>query len=85
MDGLPVDEIVPMAFRMGADDSDAMTDAVEAGNLQVAACRGSIGFSTDEPLHAKAPLRAQRVYLFNPRSWSEASVRDALREASRWR
>jgi hypothetical protein len=82
---LPVDEIVPMAFRMGNADAEAMADAVETANLQVAACRGSIGFSMDERMARQSSLRAQRVYFFNPQSWSESSVRDAILESSRWR
>lgn len=68
----PVDEVVPMAFRMGADTERVRRALARRGGFRSSACRAAIGLATDEPRPALAP--AARVYLFHPgRSWNQAA------------
>ncbi|MGZ8227950.1 MAG: hypothetical protein ACXWT3_15145 [Methylococcaceae bacterium] len=66
---LPVDEAIPMIFRMGAD-SKRVKDFLEQGHdFPIALCRHSYGLATDEPLPVNfAKLR--RIYVFKGRSQS---------------
>lgn len=73
--GLPVVEAVPMLFRMGPGERPARTFRPEL-------CQSSAGVSVDEPL--REPPSAARLYIFNPRPWTEATYRAALREVRRW-
>jgi uncharacterized protein DUF3142 len=75
--GIPVDEIVPMAFRMGPDSARVRRALVEAGGFRAERCRSSVGLATDEP--APPIDRPRRVYLFHPAGgWSPVVLRDAL-------
>ncbi len=74
--GLPLDEAVPMLFRMGG--SRAMIAATRGRYpLRENLCRGSRGISTDEPwpevLRTMDP--EARLYLFAPRPWQPAELR----------
>jgi hypothetical protein len=76
LDDLPVDEAVPMLFRMGpAQQADPRP------RLRAPACDGAIGTSLDEPLRASAARR--RVYVFNAEPWTDASVAAARERATR--
>ena len=79
--GLPVDEVVPMLFRMGPDSRRVRQDLASGRDFKVSLCRHSIGLSTDEPLDWRPAGR--RVYLFNPRGWNAASAAEALQEYRR--
>ena len=68
--GLPIDEAVPMFFRMGPG----------AHRLDAPGCPGALGLSLDEPLDVQA--RGRRVYVFNPRPWTLTSI-DAAQRVSR--
>jgi Protein of unknown function (DUF3142) len=76
--GLPIDEAVPMLFRMGPANQPFLRLAVARATL-VPACRGAIGTSLDEPIDARADGR--RIYIFNPRPWTEATLFQARRRA----
>jgi hypothetical protein len=67
---LPVDEAVPMLFRMGGPEPLA-EDTRERYPLREPLCRGSRGFAVDEPWPAmlSALNPATRVYLFAPGPW----------------
>jgi hypothetical protein len=73
---LPVDEAVPMLFRMGMEEKQ-FSNRLESGeDFSAAPCRQSYGISTDEP---RANLNlARRLYIFNPDPWTESSVRSIL-------
>jgi hypothetical protein len=73
---LPIDEAVPMLFRMAADGKQ-IANRLDAGEDFIAPpCRHSYGISTDEP---RANLSsARRFYVFNPDPWTESSVRAIL-------
>jgi hypothetical protein len=80
--GLPVDEAVPMLFRMGVDRRNASARLESGDDFSAAVARHSIGISTDEQV---APLPAgRRVYVFNPRSWTEADARKIVEEVQQW-
>ncbi|HEY0007004.1 MAG TPA: hypothetical protein VGB17_19645 [Pyrinomonadaceae bacterium] len=69
---LPVDEAVPMLFRMGIDRRQILSH-LEAGNgFGPALCRSGSGISTDETV--KHLPSSPRLYVFNPEAWSRASV-----------
>ncbi len=68
---LPVDEAVPMLFRMGITrPADARIAAWSA--LDAPTCSTSIGIATDEP-HPPLDL-ARRTYLFSRSRWTSATV-----------
>ncbi|HEX6044975.1 MAG TPA: DUF3142 domain-containing protein [Pyrinomonadaceae bacterium] len=67
LDDLPIDEAVPMLFRMGVDRGLRRFDS--------AICRNSAGVAIDEPL---TPPAVDRLYIFNPNSWSQDSLNTAL-------
>jgi len=64
---LPIDEAVPMLFRMGVDKGLRRFDS--------AICRNSAGVSTDELI---TPPAVDRLYIFNPNPWSRDSLNSAL-------
>ena len=68
---LPIDEAVPMLFRMGVDKG-----RFQSGRpFDAAICQSSAGVSTDEPVTVPA---VDRLYIFNPNSWSRDSLDSAL-------
>jgi hypothetical protein len=70
---LPVDEAVPMLFRMGKDRDKVHRHLQAGGDFGPELCRRSFGISTDEPLEALPEGR--RVYIFNPHSWTREAAR----------
>lgn len=68
---LPIDEAVPMLFRMGVDQRSFQSGRQFAAPI----CQSAAGVSTDEPITAP---RVDRLYIFNPNSWSQNSLRNAL-------
>jgi hypothetical protein len=77
---LPVDEAVPMLFRMGPDKQLVKNRLAAREDFSPALCRQSYGISTDEPVEDLRPER--RVYVFNPDAWTERSV-SAILELNR--
>ena len=77
---VPVDEAIPMLFRMGADGG-AVRSRLDAGqDFSLAVCRASLGVSLDEPA-GRLPSDRRR-YVFNPTTWNERAVAQALRLAA---
>jgi len=73
---LPIDEAVPMLFRMGVEEKQ-FSNRLESGeDFNAAPCRLSYGVSTDEPRTNLS--RDRRLYVFNPDPWTETSVRAIL-------
>lgn len=67
---LPIDEAVPMFFRLGASSRPAGDKS--GFTIREPLCRGSLGISTDEswpPLDARA-----RIYVFAPRPWTSGQL-----------
>jgi hypothetical protein len=73
---LPVDEAIPMLFRMGVDSSNVRRSLESRTDFKAAAALHSLGISTDEILPWIPPGR--RVYIFSPKPWTELSVQKAL-------
>jgi hypothetical protein len=73
---LPIDEAVPMLFRMGADRQLIKNRLSAKEEFSAAPCRSSYGISTDEPHDNLRPEK--RLYVFNPEAWTEQSVRAIL-------
>jgi hypothetical protein len=76
IDGLPVDEAVPMLFRMGVDEARVRSYLKDGGQFRSPLCLLSRGVSTDESMNQVST--SQRTYVFNPQPWTEASVRAVL-------
>lgn len=65
----PVDEAVPMAFRMGADEEKVRTYLRNGNDWREPLCRGSYGLSVDDPpVDGIKPGR--RIYLFSNGPWT---------------
>jgi hypothetical protein len=79
--GLPVDEVVPMVFRMGADH-DRVRRYLATEDFRAPGCRHSLGIATDEPLPTIRPGR--RLYVFHPQAWRLEAMTSVLEEVGRW-
>lgn len=78
--GLPIDEAVPMFFRLGG----SARPAGDKGGytMRELRCQASLGISTDESWPALNP-RA-RLYIFAPRPWTHSQL-SALNDVARGR
>lgn len=69
----PVDEAVPMAFEMGADEDRIRDFLMKENDWREPLCRGSYGLSVDEPLGVKfKPDR--RFYYFKSNAWEKSDL-----------
>jgi hypothetical protein len=80
---LPINEAVPMLFRMGADTSDVVGRLSSGRDFRATICQGSLGVSTDEPWVSLPSGR--RIYVFNNHAWTEGSELAFLQEVRQWR
>lgn len=78
---LPVDEAVPMYFRMGVDNENIRRSHMDVRKLREPLCRTSVGVSLDEPW-PKFDYGV-RVYAFAPAAWTEADYRRVLERLAR--
>ena len=69
--GLPIDEAVPMLFRMGQERS-LFEWKGPAEAIREPLCSGSLGVSMDEPWPPEIGRR--RLYVFHTRPWTRESV-----------
>lgn len=76
MRDLPIDEAVPMLFRMGRDERAVHARLARLDVFPEPRCRASAGISLDEPL-PRIP-HAGRIWVFNPERWTEAQWNAAL-------
>jgi len=74
--GLPIDEAVPMLFRMGVERDRVLRLLNQGGDFSPEIARHSIGISTDEPLQ-RVP-QDRRAYVFSPDPWTQDSVNNAI-------
>ncbi len=79
---LPVDEAVPMLFRMGADHLQVLLHLRAGKDFSSALCRRSFGIATDEPLPQL--LAGRRIYLFHPSPWLPQTAHTIVEEVERW-
>lgn len=69
----PVDEAVPMAFDMGADDERIRAFLTNGNDWREPLCRGSYGIAVDEPLKVNfQPNR--RFFYFKSKAWEKTDV-----------
>jgi hypothetical protein len=80
LEGLPIDEAVPMLFRMGEDPRSPRQPGWRYP-IREPLCNESIGVSTDEPWPDIAAAR--RVYVFHPRSWNPQAAENARKLVER--
>src|SRR5262245_44966750 len=80
--GMPVDEVAPMVFRMGADDGRVRAELARNGDFPCSECRSAVGLSTDEPWPR---LRERRVYLFHAGPWTPDLWQRAVKRLERSR
>jgi hypothetical protein len=71
---LPIDEAVPMLFRMAGDGKQIMARLDAGDDFKAPPCRQSYGISLNEQRPKLFPSR--KLFVFNPDTWTEKSVRD---------
>jgi hypothetical protein len=69
---LPVDEAVPMLFRMGPDAKAVVSHLRGGGDFSLDICRRSVGISLDEPMW-RLPAR-RPLYVFSPQGWPTPAI-----------
>jgi hypothetical protein len=82
LSGLPIDEAVPMLFRIGVEQDEVKGYLAGGKSFRNRLCRNSVGVSTDEPLTRPPAMRPDNIYIFNPRPWSPEALSEILKE---WR
>jgi len=80
---LPIDEAVPMLFRMGADRGEILARLNSGHDFRSAACKGSLGVSIDEPWTSLPAGR--RLYVFQAGPWTAHAEATFVWKASTWR
>lgn len=83
LQSLPIDEAVPMLFRMGRETKVIRERLARGADFREPRCRTSLGIATDEPL-ARVPAGGRRVYVFHTQSWNAAAWQTAQKEIARW-
>ncbi|HSE30780.1 MAG TPA: DUF3142 domain-containing protein [Pyrinomonadaceae bacterium] len=72
---LPVDEVVPMLFRLGVNRDQFASRLRSGEELFMKPCQDSVGVSTDEKVY---PPKRKRLYIFSPDRWTPSTVDVAL-------
>lgn len=82
---LPVDEAVPMLFRMGGGAAKVREQVRQGRDFHADSARNALGLSTDEPrdMVPAGWRRSRRVYVFQGRPWTEENVASLLQELDR--
>jgi len=81
LDDLPIDEAVPMLFRMGVEQKQFLSQLAAGTGFTAKPCQASAGVSTDEPLTELPPV--QRLYVFSPTVWSPEAVEETMNSYNR--
>ena len=76
LEDLPVDEAVPMLFRMGVERKQFLSQLAAGQKFTSTPCKTCAGVSTDEPL-MQLP-HVQRLYAFSPKTWSPESLNQIM-------
>ncbi len=82
IEGLPIDDAVPMLFRMGVDQRNVGIYLSERRDFRASPCRESLGLSTDGPRIALP--KGRRIWMFSPKPWDAQSLATAEKEAEKW-
>jgi Protein of unknown function (DUF3142) len=79
-----IDEAVPMLFRMGPDATNVSSYMQAGKEFRTAACRSSLGLSTDETFSKEMLDRtlgsgtsenaAKRIYIFSDHAWTRSGA-----------
>lgn len=77
--GLPIDDAVPMLFRMSVDGAPIRAQLARGADFSDPLCRNSIGLSTDEALLPSLPGGHRRLFLFSPSAWKAEQVNATLK------
>jgi hypothetical protein len=72
---LPVDEAVPMLFRLGVEQPQFQRRLQTGKPFESRMCQDAAGVSTDEPVK---PPAVDRLYIFNPEPWTKESFARAM-------
>ena len=80
MNELPVQEAVPMLFRMGPERGQILRFLERNNEFREPLCRSSVGISTDEPLIKISSKK--RLYIFSPTKWTKKQVQQVLQEVN---
>ena len=74
LDRLPVDEVVPMLYRLGSHATDWQDRFTTGAPTLAHRCRGpALGFATNDPPSPALLARAARPYWFDESVWSNPS------------
>jgi len=74
LDELPVDEVVPMLYRLGPQAAAWRARWNDPDAPMAAACRGpALGFATNDPPASALLARTARPYFFDDSAWSNPS------------
>ena len=68
IEAVPVDEVVPMLFRMGPGGEALRQRLADGGDFRQTRCRTAVGVATDTPPN-RIPA-GRRIWLFDPRAWN---------------
>jgi len=77
----PVEEVVPMLFRMGPVGENLKRRLAQGGDFADRNCRSSIGIAVDTPPQGLPSGR--RVYIFNPHPWNREALDAILGDLSK--
>ncbi len=77
---LDVDEVIPLFYRMGADEDIIRNNLTGRDFMQEKRCHNAVGVSSDEPLPIESYLKNRRIYIFSDRLWTEDIFIDIMRE-----
>ena len=80
LDDLPIDEAVPMLFRMGVDRN-AILSQLASNGLKSRRCQTTAGISTDEAPENLPTV--SRLYVFNPSAWNRDSFEKMMEKYHR--
>jgi hypothetical protein len=78
---VPVEEVVPMLFRMGSAGENLKRRLAAGGDFGDRNCRTSLGVAVDTPPYGLPPGR--QIYIFNPHSWDPETLDMILRDLAR--
>lgn len=76
LEDLPIDEAVPMLFRMGVERNQILSQLADGEPFTSKPCKASAGVSTDEPI-TQLP-HVQRLYVFSPESWTAQTLKQTM-------
>jgi len=72
-DNLPIDEVVPMFFRLGREEN-VYWQRIGDGKLNISnSCQKAVGIATDEPMPNRIYMKNKPIYIFNNEYWTQAN------------